>query len=319
MRRLPGLVFDTWDHSFYRQASAESIATAPVLFVAFCTCIVLGSVLSVAFIVVIGALVAGLSDTVVGGHSSTAADHVDRLLVAASALLLAQPFLVSAQSMITRRLARRVDVRLRTRVMGAALAPATVSHLFDAEIAEEIDAATTVGTARMGPQSAIEAWNPVLASLVTGLAMCAVVTVFRWWLGLLLAAAWYLARRLRWRQSTQYLNTLGSESIGTRRQAYFRLLGTTPPAAKEIRVFGLSRWLTERFHEQWLVGIEPTWTLRRSRRSSLAVTLVVLVAVNVLAVLVVADTANTGAIGVGTLTLLLQAILGAGSCRNRAP
>ena len=195
--------------------------------------------------------------------------------------------------------------------MGAALAPATVSHLFDAAIAEEIDAATTVGTARMGPQSAIEAWNPVLASLVTGLAMCAVVTVFRWWLGLLLAAAWYLARRLRWRQSAEYLNTLGSESIGTRRQAYFRLLGTTPPAAKEIRVFGLSRWLTERFHEQWRVGIEPTWTLRRSRRSSLAVTLVVLVAVNVLAVLVVADAANTGAIGVETLTLLLQAILGA--------
>ena len=115
MRRLPGLVRDAWDHSLYRHASAESIATAPVLFVAFCTCIVLGSVLSVAFIVVIGALVAGLSDAVVGGHGSAAADHVDRLLVAASALLLAQPFLVSAQSMVTGRLARQVDVRLRTR------------------------------------------------------------------------------------------------------------------------------------------------------------------------------------------------------------
>jgi ATP-binding cassette subfamily B protein len=52
-----------------------------------------------------------------------------------------------------------------------------------------------------------------------------------------------------------------------RRSWYLLGLAWRPPAAKEMRVFGLGEWTAERHREEWLAGMEPTWVeLRKLSR-----------------------------------------------------
>ena len=49
-----------------------------------------------------------------------------------------------------------------------------------------------------------------------------------------------------------------------RRSWYLLGLAWRPPAAKEMRVFGLGEWIADRHREEWLEGMTPTWQeLRR--------------------------------------------------------
>ena len=89
----------------------------------------------------------------------------------------------------------------------------------------------------------------------------------------------------------------GTNTIGTRRQAYFRQLALTPAAGKEVRVFGLSGWLVDRFYEQWLGTMREAWAHRRRGQPALLVSLVVLGASNIVAGAVVVDAATSGEIG----------------------
>ena len=67
----------------------------------------------------------------------------------------------------------------------------------------------------------------------------------------LLVAAYLLAFRFtRWHWiEVAHVIELGTESL--RRAFYFRTLALTHTVAKEIRVFGLDRWLVDRYRSSW--------------------------------------------------------------------
>ncbi|HEY4975752.1 MAG TPA: ABC transporter ATP-binding protein, partial [Gaiellaceae bacterium] len=48
-----------------------------------------------------------------------------------------------------------------------------------------------------------------------------------------------------------------------RRNYYFRRVGLDPPAAKELRVFGLAPWVRERYRESYIEFMTPVWKERR--------------------------------------------------------
>jgi ATP-binding cassette subfamily B protein len=265
--------------------------------------------LSLAFVLSVGSLIGRFRAAVHGGPGFTSAAAEWRALAQLAAILLLQQLTSALQQVVTPRLARRVDGAVRVRVMRTALAPRDVEHLQDPEIVGDIAAATTVGTSRFGPVAAVAAFTQVLTSLLTGVVMAVLVGYYRWWLGLMLAVAWLWARRARRRDSLENWRVLGTGSFGTQRQAYFRQLGVTPDAAKEIRIFGLSSWLVRSFHDHWLTVMSSLWTSRRERSPSILVVIAALVGANVVAALTVVDMARHG-LGIGQVAVLFQGVLG---------
>jgi ATP-binding cassette subfamily B protein len=311
-------IVTAWRESLSRLLFAAMVRASIGLSIVFVVTVVASVGLSLAFVVAVGSLIGHFKAAVHGGAGSAAAATEWRAIVVLAAILLVQQVTAAVQRVVIPRLGRAVDGQVRVRVMAAALAPQDVEHLQDPEIVSDVAAATTVGTARFGPWGAVEAFNPVITSLLTGAAMAALICRYRWWLGLLLAGAWLWARRHRRRDSLENWRVLGTQSIGTQRQAYFRQMGVTPDAAKEIRVFGLAGWLRGSFHQHWLDVMSSFWVEREGRRPSLALVLAVLVSANVIAVITIVDMARDG-LGLGAVTVLFQAVLGCFSFTDYGP
>lgn len=307
-----------WENSLGRLMVAAMLRASLRLTVVFFATVLATVGLALGFVVAIGSLIGRFRAAVHGGAASPAAHAEWHALALLALILLLQQVVAALQRVVIPRLGRVVDGEVRVRVMRSALAPQDVEHLQDPGIVSDIAAATTVGTARFGPWGAVEAFFPVVTSLLTGAAMAILIGHYRWWLGLLLAAVWLWARRHRRRDSLENWRVLGTQSVGTRRQAYFRELGVTPDAAKEIRVFGLSGWLVQSFHQNWLDVMSSFWVERNGRRPSLVLVLVLLLGANVIAAVTVVDMARRG-LGLGPVTIMFQAILGCFSFTDYGP
>jgi ATP-binding cassette subfamily B protein len=291
------------------QVIASCRRVAPGLTAGLLGMLVVQAAAGAGVVLAIGSVVGKLPAAIRAGPVSAAAAQVGNLLVLVAAFVALQQLLAGGEAMITGTLGRRVEGSVRGRVMASAMAPDGGAHLQDPEVRSLIDQATTLGTGRSGPIAAVDSLVPMSSSLLSGLAMCALVAAYRWWLGLALAAGWLLARRTRMADNLAQAAILYSDQFGTRRQAYFRELAATPGAAKEIRVFGLGGWLVDRFHSQWLESVESLWATRRRHRPSLLVPLLSLVAVNLVAFGFVAHDAWSGRIHLRAVAVLLQAIV----------
>jgi ATP-binding cassette subfamily B protein len=295
--------------SIYARVIVACWEVAPAMTAGLVAMLVGQAAAGVGVVLAIGSVVGKLPTAVGTGPASLSASQIGTLLVVVAALVALQQVLAGGQAMVTGTLGRRLEGAVRSRVMAAAMAPNGVAHLLDPQVRSTIDQATTLGTSRSGPMAAVDCLVPMSSSLLSGLAMSALVATYRWWLGVALAAAWLNARRVRLADNLAQAAILYSDQFGTRRQAYFRRLTAAPAAGKEIRVFGLGGWLVDRFHAQWLESVESLWAARRQRRPSLLVPLVTVFAVNLAAFGFVAHDAWTGRIDLQTVAVMLQAIV----------
>jgi ATP-binding cassette subfamily B protein len=168
-------------------------------------------------------------------------------------------------------LGERVDGLLQHELMRAVSAPGGVRRL------EEPGTASLV---EVGRDTLRAAWARPgrLASTVGGLATGRIVLVasgvilagFHWWLGvgLLVAGAW-AAYEDKVASRTEAGHHYGATE-SARRMRYFNELGTTPPAAKEIRLFGLPEYVVARHGETWTETMQRV--LRRPGRRPLVAT-----------------------------------------------
>ena len=86
-----------------------------------------------------------------------------------------------------------------------------------------------------------------LVEMVAGLASAVVLAGYAWWAPLLLAGAW-LATHWLLRESGVWRDRNTEEVREAQRHAdYAYRLAVEPPAAKELRLFGLADWVVERF------------------------------------------------------------------------
>jgi ATP-binding cassette, subfamily B, bacterial len=111
---------------------------------------------------------------------------------------------------------------------------------------------------------------------------CLVLASFRWWLGLGLFATWVvLGRPLRTLVRAR-VTTFRRATEPLRRSWYFLGLAWRPPAAKEIRVFGLGDWLIGNHRTLYETAMEPSWReVRRLNRRLLLLSGLVLAAYGV--------------------------------------
>jgi ATP-binding cassette, subfamily B, bacterial len=205
---------------------------------------------------------------------------------------------------LTAAAAARVDALMQRRLVRAVSAPAGIEHLEDEGVRERLASARgeLLGAT---PEGAPMALVSSLGDRLTGVLACAVLATFRWWLGLSLLLVWLLVRRplgARVRFQATRARQAGPQ---LRRSWYLLGLAWRPPAAKEMRVFGLGDWTAGRHRDEWLAGMQATW--QELRRLSTQVWLAggLLLAAYALAAGTVGWTADHGEISLRTLATML--------------
>ena len=124
-----------------------------------------------------------------------------------------------------------------------------IGHLEDPDLAADLQVARDFDRGMTGPPLAtsLEFIAGGLVDLVAGLAQACVLFAFAWWAPPVLAGAW-LGTHWLLRESAVWKDRNTQEVRQAQRDAdYAYRLAVDPPAAKEVRIFGLPDWVLERF------------------------------------------------------------------------
>jgi ATP-binding cassette subfamily B protein len=152
----------------------------------------------------------------------------------------------------------RVEAFMQTMLAAAACAPVGIEPLEDQDVLERLSSAQgQLLNAR--PAEAPMQVVSLAGDRLTGILACAVLASWHWWIGVGLLVLWLLVRRPLAQLIRARTTRARSAGPQLRRAWYMLGLAWRPPAAKEMRVFGLSEWAAERHREEWLSAMEPSW------------------------------------------------------------
>lgn len=256
------------------------------------------------FALAVGGIVSAVPGAARDGLSSPAGLALATALGAAAGALLFGELLELVLGFHTDTFYRRLDETILTRVMRACLGPVGIGHLEDPEQQQRVSLA--LRAARYGPGefvSGISAkWRARAGGLVATILLArinlpAAIGLCLIWLaiGIHLTGARYRGQPF-W-----------SEPL--KRALYLRDVGLEAPAAKEVRLFGLADWLVARYTVAWQEVVLGLWAARRvDFRRTTALAVVLLVATAAVLLWAVHSTL-AGQLGVGQLTVLIQAAL----------
>jgi ATP-binding cassette subfamily B protein len=200
-----------------------------------------------------------------GGVGSSAWDSlVYAFLLAAGAFVLMQ-MLTPLQASLGELITRRVDGKASDRLIGDALRTPGIGPLEDQELLDDLsDSADQLEFGFRTPGRACAGLVALIARYLQLVGLIVIVGIVFSWLA---AGALFVATMLfRYGQRgglRKYSAVFRANVNLRRRNYYFRRIGLDPPAAKELRVFGLAPWVRERYRETYLEFMGPVWKERR--------------------------------------------------------
>lgn len=257
-----------------------------------------------------GFLVGSLPPTLgAGGLSSVQGKTTLIALAMVAGIFVAQLLIRSVNGGIVQSLSLLVDQHLEERVIKALGTPHGLSHLEGPEIANKLSLIQGVGTAGYRPGNAVEGLTTRIQTWLSGLGSAVILAGFHWWVAVGLSAVYLWAARVTLRDYLVLMKLSSGQAPTIRRSHYYRDLAFVPPAAKEIRVFGLGDWLIDQFKEFWYQAMEPLWKERTNRRE-LGVASTVMSISSIAAAAYVGVSAINGEFGIGSVTVFLGAIAG---------
>src|SRR5205814_3060946 len=149
-----------------------------------------------------------------------------------------------------------------------------------------------------------------LVEMVGGIASAAVLAAYAWWAPLVLAGAW-LASHWLLRESAVWRDRNTEEVREAQRHAdYAYRLAVDPPAAKELRLFGLAVWTVERFSARRRRLFELRWEATRLRERPLFWSLLLVLGANVLVFAAMATDAAAGSLELARIVTFASAAVG---------
>ncbi|MBB2923704.1 ABC transporter ATP-binding protein [Cellulomonas cellasea] len=258
--------------TWYAAAVAPRVATARLLptggagLVAGLALVnlVLG-LLPVLFVVATSRVVGQVPVAVGGGVGSAAWDVLVRDFVLAAAAFCGQQVLAPAQTALGVRLKRRVDGRLRDRMLASTLRSTGIAPMEDQATLDALSEATRqVDSEFHTPGDACAGLLALVARYVR-LAGFAVLVglVSTWWAGVALVVA-TMVFRYGQRGGLRKYSTAWRGVVGVRRRAeYLRDVAMGAGAAKELRVFGLAGWFADRYEDATREMLAPVTARRR--------------------------------------------------------
>jgi ABC-type multidrug transport system fused ATPase/permease subunit len=272
------------------------------LAVAWWAVLVLRGVLPAAFAVAMGALVGAVQR---GGSLGTP------LGVAGVVFILSQ-VLTPIHQAISANLGSRVAAWLYDRLTEACIRPPGVGHLEDPKLTGDLTVARDFDLGMTGPPMHInmDFIAGSLVEMIGGLASALVLFAYAWWAPIVLAGAW-LATHWLLRESAVWFDRNTDEVREAQRHAdYAYRLAVDPPAAKELRLFGLADWTIERFTARRKLLFDRIYQATRLREKPLVGSLLLLAAANVAVFWSLADAAADGRLDLGRLVIYAQVAVG---------
>jgi ATP-binding cassette subfamily B protein len=150
-----------------------------------------------------------------------------------------------------------------------------------------------------------------LVEMAAGLASAAVLLGYAWWAPIVLSGAW-LATHWLLRESAIWRDRNTDEVRRAQRDAdYAYRLAVDPPAAKELRMFGLAGWTVERFLARRTTLHQLQYEATKLRERSVLSSLAVVGVANLAVFWSLADAAVDGRIDLGRTVTFATAAVGA--------
>ncbi len=208
-------------------------------------------------------------------------------------------------------LGSRTAAWLYDRLTSACVRPPGMGHLENPELTTDLTMGRDFDLGISGPPLAIS-MNFIAGGLVQmlgGLASAVVLVAYTWWAPLLLAGAW-LSTHWLLRESGVWRDRNTEEVRGAQRHAdYAYRLAVDPPAAKELRLFGLAGWTVERFRRQRRRLFDLRWEATRLRERPVLWSLLLVLGANLLLFWSLALSAAEGALALDRMVTFASAAI----------
>ncbi len=171
-----------------------------------------------------------------------------------------------AESLLSAHSSAVMATGMQRRLAEAVCAPAGVEHLEDSTVLDQLASASgELSTSR--PADAPMALASAFGDRLSGFIACVVLASFRWYIGLLFFVGWSLLRPPLRRLLAKRALLVRRATPELRHSWYYLGCAYRPAFAKEVRVFGLGRWIMDRHRDKWLAGMEPPWQQMRHFRN----------------------------------------------------
>jgi ABC-type multidrug transport system fused ATPase/permease subunit len=272
------------------------------LAVAWWVVLILRGALPAIFAIAMGALV---------GAVQRGGDLTAPLALTGAVFVLLQ-VLTPIHTVIGANLGDRTAAWLYDRLTEACVRPPGMGHLEDPKLTGDLTMARDFDLGITGPPLSLsmDFIASGLVELIAGFTSAIVLAAYAWWAPLLLAGAW-LATHWLLRESAVWRDRNTDEVRGAQRDSdYAYRLAVDPPAAKELRLFGLVGWTIDRFIARRTRLHELQYRATRLREKPVLWSLLLVLGANVLVFWSLGNAAASGSLGLDQLVIYAQVAVG---------
>ncbi|HUS61197.1 MAG TPA: ABC transporter ATP-binding protein [Acidimicrobiales bacterium] len=276
---------------------------APRIFWIWATAVVFGVLLPLAITVAFGFIIGGVPGAVADGWSSSGGRAVIWGLGAMAILDLGTAACHGYSWQLATLLGLEYRARHHDRLLRTMLEPEGVAHVHDPEVLDAVTAADNVWVKGM-----LEGIGSVAGQRIHGAGAIILISSQHLLAGLLLGTAWIVYGTWAWRRATVEVGVVTAEAGPLRRANALRDMGMDATAAKEVRLFGLARFFSDRFDREWWEAMERVWRERREAVRYSRLMPAMLGLAHAVALGMVVRSATTAGMKLTGLSIVLQAV-----------
>jgi ATP-binding cassette, subfamily B, bacterial len=286
---------DEWKFAGALMHADRRLATA------WWTLLVLRGVLPAVFTIAMGVLVAAVQ------HQSPLAMPLTLLGV----VFILMQVLPPIHYVTGANLGSRTAAWLYDQLTKACVQPPGMGHLENPALIRDLTVAREFDLGLTGPPLFIsmDFIASELVMVVGGVAAAIVLAAYAWWAPLVLAGAWMGTHWLL-RESGVWHDRNTTEVRDAQRHAeYAYRLAVDAPSAKELRLFGLSNWVVDRFRTRRKRLLDLQWNATRLREQPVLWSLLLAASANVAVFWSLAHSASGGQLSLGRLVTFASAAI----------
>jgi ABC-type multidrug transport system fused ATPase/permease subunit len=275
----------------------------PTLATAWWSVLILRGILPVGFAIGMGRLV---------GAVQQGSPLVGPLTLVGVAFVLLQ-ILAPIHRALSNNLGDRTAAWLYDRLADACVEPPGIGHLEDATLTSDLVTARDFDRGMTGPPLSIA--MDFIASgaveMVAGLSSALMLTLYAWWAPLLLGGAWLATHY--WLHESAVWRDRNTEPVrlAQRDADYLYRLAVDPPAAKEVRLFGLGDWILDTFIERRSRLHALQYEATRLRERPVIWSILLVVTANAIVFWSLMTDATAGRLTLAEVVLFAQVAIGA--------
>src|SRR5215210_7179491 len=213
---------------------------------------------------------------------------------------------------VSSNLGDRTAAWLYDRLTEACIRPPGMGHLEDPKLTSDLTVARDFDLGMTGPPLSIsmDFIAGGLVEMIGGLAFAVVLAGYRWWAALLLGGAWLATHWLLRESSVWHDRNTETVRAAQRDAEYAYRLAVDPPAAKELRLFGLADWTIERFINRRTLLHKLQYEATRLREKPVVWSMLLVIGANVAVFWSLANAVADGNLDLGALVIYAQSAVG---------